>query len=469
KVIVIRPHYAAAYLNRGLARQEMEDYASALRDYDQSIKFDPQNALAFNNRGIVKHKLEDYNSAIMDYDMAIRLNPEMASAYFNRAMAREILKRPGYQGDYKIAAQLNPSFDLENRKVNAEKLAQQKQQKQNQQKSNKQQQNTNNNQQNNQANQNATAQNNQGQSTQQNNDDAEEKESEAEKRKRRRKMNLVIQDSRDLPSDDEEEVDDGRIQNKNIVIDLQPLFLIAAFEKNGVDYDRFQYYNTVIDDLNVENNYDPLLSISNKSVTTYQSVFENFILYFNEKIDIQENAHNYLNRGIFYSLTGDYNNALTDLNTALQLDDEASIAYFTRANSRYKIQEQMELVAGTQANVSIPMQERNENNDSDEELPPSVDYKQILEDYEVTLFLQPDFFFGYYNRAYIKLRLGEYKSAIEDLNHAIKLEPEFAEAYFNRGLTKIFMDDVEGGALDLSRAGELGISGAYNIIKRYCN
>ena len=80
-----------------------------------------------------------------------------------------------------------------------------------------------------------------------------------------------------------------------------------------------------------------------------------------------------------------------------------------------------------------------------------------------------DFFFGYYNRAYIKLRLGEYKSAIEDLNRAIALEPEFAEAFFNRGLTKIYMDDLEGGALDLSRAGELGIHGAYNIIKRYCN
>ena len=65
--------------------------------------------------------------------------------------------------------------------------------------------------------------------------------------------------------------------------------------------------------------------------------------------------------------------------------------------------------------------------------------------------------------------MGEYKSAIEDLNRAIELEPEFAEAYFNRGLTKIFLDDVEGGAMDLSKAGELGILGAYNIIKRYCN
>ena len=79
------------------------------------------------------------------------------------------------------------------------------------------------------------------------------------------------------------------------------------------------------------------------------------------------------------------------------------------------------------------------------------------------------FFFGYYNRAYIKLRLKDYKSAIEDLNKAIELEPEFAEAYFNRGLTKIFLDDTEGGAIDLSSAGELGIHGAYNIIKRYCN
>jgi hypothetical protein len=28
---------------------------------------------------------------------------------------------------------------------------------------------------------------------------------------------------------------------------------------------------------------------------------------------------------------------------------------------------------------------------------------------------------------------------------------------------------VEGGAMDLSKAGELGIQDAYNVIKRYCN
>jgi tetratricopeptide (TPR) repeat protein len=130
--------------------------------------------------------------------------------------------------------------------------------------------------------------------------------------------------------------------------------------------------------------------------------------------------------------------------------------------------EQIELVEAEKNEISLSMQPRDFIEDQSQQLS-STEYSQILDDYELTLFLNPNFFFGYYNRAFIKLRLGEYKSAIEDLNRAIELEPEFAEAYFNRGLTKIFMDDIDGGALDLSRAGELGITGAYNVIKRYAD
>lgn len=474
KVIIIRPHYAGAYLNRGLARFEMEDYASAMRDYDQSIKFDPKNALAFNNRGIVKHKLEDYNSAIMDYDMALSLNPEMASAYFNRAMAREILKRPGFENDYRVAAQLNPKFDLKSRRVDAEQLAQNQQNKQNQQGGQAQQSQNPNGQNSAQNNQQNTTPNNGGQpnKTQVRAQEEADKKAEAELRKRRRRVNLVVEDSRDLPDGEEEEIDDGRIQNKNIVVDLQPLFIVSAFEKNAIDYDRFQYFNMDIDKLNEKNNYDPWLTLSNKSVSAYRNIFENFILYFNEKLAIQENSHNFLNRGIFYSLMGEYNESLQDLNTAIELNKKDGVAYFTRANCRYKMLAQIETLSGTQAAMTISMEspniEENENlENGDKQV--TIDYKQILEDYEVTLFNNPNFFFGYYNRAFIKLRLGEYKSAVEDLNRAIELEPEFAEAYFNLGLTKIYLDDLEGGALDLSRAGELGIHGAYNIIKRYCN
>lgn len=474
EVIIIRPHYAGAYLNRGIARFELNDYASALRDYDQCINLDPKNEQAFNNRGIVKQKLEDYAGAIMDYDMAILLNPEMASAYFNRATAREILKLPGYHNDYNIAAHLNPKFDFESKRIEAEKQAFNQRyplSKQNQQNNQggtpspnqNTQDSTQNNQ--NQLNQ-ATAQNNLS-----GNDEKEESifdNDEPDNNRKKRIVNLMIEDSRELPGGDEE-VDDGRVQNKNIVIDLQPIFIISAFEKNAVDYDRFQYYNSAINEINEQNNYDPLFTISNKSNAGYKTVFENFILFFNEKIKIQQSSHNYMNRGIFYSLTGDYNKSLDDLNRTIDMDNRQAIAYFVRANCRYKMLEEIEILAGTNNEISVKIGEKNLENAGKNNEPAALEYKKIIDDYQSTLTLNPAFFFGYFNRAFINIRLGEYDNAIADLNHAIELEPEFAEAYFNRGLTKIYMDDPEGGAQDLSRAGELGIYGAYNIIKRYCN
>jgi len=470
QVIIIRPHFAGAYLNRGLARFELDDYASALRDYDQSIKLEPDNALAYNNRGIVKHKLGDYEGAIMDYDIALRQNPEMASAYFNRAMAREILGRPGFADDYRIAAQLNPQFDLESRRLDAEQLAQhqQSQQGQSQQQSSSSQS----------AQQNAGSQSQSQNQTQQNTQDDDDKSKQEDEsrekaeqaRSRRQRINLIVEDSRNLPKEDEEfDEDDGRIQNRNIVIDLQPIFFINAYEKNAVDYERSHYYNLSIDDLNRKNNYNPLFTITNKPVDEFHSVFENFVLYFNERLSIEKNSHNYLNRAIFYYLTGDYSKSMEDLDKSIELDSKQVMAYFIRGNTRYKIVEQIELLNTTPDELSISVGVVTNAQES-EVLPASMpEYQKILDDYQSLLYQKPKFFFGYFNRAYMKLRLKEYRSAIEDLNMAIELEPEFAEAYFNRGLTKIFLDDVEGGAIDLSRAGELGIYGAYNIIKRYCN
>ena len=48
-----------------------------------------------------------------------------------------------------------------------------------------------------------------------------------------------------------------------------------------------------------------------------------------------------------------------------------------------------------------------------------------------------------------------------------ELNPAFAEAYYNRGLVQIFMKDTRKGCLDMSKAGELGIPEAYEILKQY--
>jgi tetratricopeptide (TPR) repeat protein len=457
KIIVIRPHYAGAYLNRGLARFEMNDYASALRDYDQCIKLEPDNALAFNNRGIIKQKLEDYNGAIMDYDMAIRLDPGMANAYFNRAMAREILKRPGYEKDYQVAADLNPQYDLSRFTVSADQMAKQS--------SNPGQQSQPAAGSGNQPANNPSV--NKSEATKDTKTDDKTREEEIRKRRR---LSLIVSDSRNLPKENQENSEDPLVQNRNPVIDLQPVFMISAFEKNSVNYERLQYFNADIELINKENNYNPLLTITNKTDEGYQDMFRNYILYFNEKITIAGNCHNYLNRGIFNCLSGNYNQALDDLNKAIELDSGQMLGYFSRANCRLKMIEHIETLpeASHPLQVDAGMNERNQSSNAPAEFV-SDDYELILRDYNKTLDLSPDFFFGYFNRAVIFLKMKKYEDALRDLNKAIELESEFAEAFYNRGLVRIFQNDTKGGALDLSKAGELGLTEAYSIIKRYCN
>ena len=64
------------------------------------------------------------------------------------------------------------------------------------------------------------------------------------------------------------------------------------------------------------------------------------------------------------------------------------------------------------------------------------------------------------------LNLNLYRNG-EHIVRALELDPNLAEAYYNRGLTHIFLGNNRQGVQDLSKAGELGLYSAYNIIKRF--
>jgi len=253
------------------------------------------------------------------------------------------------------------------------------------------------------------------------------------------------------------------------VIDLQPVFMLASYNKYSTGYERPQYYNMELETINNFNNYNPVITISNKPVDELKEVFKNQILFFNEKIKINnKESQNFLNRGIFYCLIEDYSNSMKDLNKAIELNNSNILAYFARANCRMKMTDAIEQLKQTSDRIKVPI--KNETRKNSETVVETLnDYSDILLDLNTCLEKNPKFPFAYFNQAYVKCKLRDYQGALVDLNKAIEIENDFAEAYFNRGLTKIYLDDVEGGALDLSKAGELGIQDAYNIIKRYCN
>jgi tetratricopeptide (TPR) repeat protein len=91
----------------------------------------------------------------------------------------------------------------------------------------------------------------------------------------------------------------------------------------------------------------------------------------------------------------------------------------------------------------------------------------MLRDYDYVIKNLPDFSFAYYNKANIVCLQRDFKAAIDYYTQAITIDSDFAEAYFNRGLTYIYTNEVEKGLADLSKAGELGIYQAYNLISRF--
>ena len=62
--------------DRGVARALQGNQASALQDYDEACRAQPDSAVAFHNRGIARELQGDLAGARQDYDEAIRLRPD---------------------------------------------------------------------------------------------------------------------------------------------------------------------------------------------------------------------------------------------------------------------------------------------------------------------------------------------------------------------------------------------------------
>ncbi len=105
----------------------------------------------------------------------------------------------------------------------------------------------------------------------------------------------------------------------------------------------------------------------------------------------------------------------------------------------------------------------------DEKQETIIDYSQAIADYSKIVALDNEFVYAYYNRANVYAKSKQIDKALADYDTVIQQDPYFAEAYYNRGIVKIYQGDMKAAAVDLSKAGELGLKSAYNIIKRYCN
>jgi tetratricopeptide (TPR) repeat protein len=176
----------------------------------------------------------------------------------------------------------------------------------------------------------------------------------------------------------------------------------------------------------------------------------------------EEDAIHYFARGIDFYLVQDLAAAIHDFTQAIVADGSLWLSYYSRAVARYK---QMEMA---HADAASSGQVKRADAPTDFMADSRInDYQLILGDLDKAIDLAPDFAYTYYNRGNVLSNLKDYRAAIVSYNDAIALEPNLAEAYYNRGLTYIFLGENARGISDLSKAGELGLFSAYNLIKRF--
>lgn len=104
---------ASLHTNRGVERKRGGDLDGALKDYNESIRLDPNDYFAYNNRANALRDKGDLQGAVADFTTAIRLEPGYAAAFTNRARVHERLKDPAKaRADYNAALAAPPKkFD----------------------------------------------------------------------------------------------------------------------------------------------------------------------------------------------------------------------------------------------------------------------------------------------------------------------------------------------------------------------
>lgn len=87
-VIEAKPYLAEAYYYRAYAKFSLEDYESAEQDLDRAIVFNPFRVEYYQLRGLCRIHNVRYTEAIDDYTRVLSELPEDQGSYYNRVLCR---------------------------------------------------------------------------------------------------------------------------------------------------------------------------------------------------------------------------------------------------------------------------------------------------------------------------------------------------------------------------------------------
>ncbi len=447
------------YINRGIVNVEKKNYNQALSDYNTAVKMDKNNALIYYNRGLLRANLGDYNNALSDLNTVLKLDSTMSEALLQKAMVETSLKDyrtaikdykkiiskyqyflPAYFGVSQCEAALgNQKAAFQYRQL-ADNIEKNKDYISHKNKENIQATNK-------------LALNTQKSST--------SKKTEFFNR-------FAAQNIDDNESEQKyTEATRGTVQDKYTDVINERNFVMTYYAKNDEIRHTNLYYPT-LEIYNKLKKISTILKITNNELPLTAELVNSHFEAINDisaKLEKDnQNADIYFNRSLEFAMVQDFNSAVEDLNKAINLRPDFMLAYFCRANIRYKLLDYNKNSVDVNGKTVTDEKRTKKVSSEGQAL---FDVTLIMADFSKVNDLNPDFSFAYYNKANILCSQKDFQTAILNYTKAIQIDGDFAEAYYNRGLTYLFINEDTKVLADLSKAGELGIYKAYNLIQRF--
>ena len=428
--------YIPAYFSRAMVYYRKHNLQAALADFDRVLELDPTSSVTYFNRALVRTETGDYNRALEDYDQVAAYSPGNVIVYYNRAGLRFRLgELQGALEDYDRAIELYPDFaNAYLGRASVKYLLR-------------------------------------------DSEGAERDRSVAERKISEYRARL----------EGESEVsfaDTSRQFDKLLSFDTQlsdgPVRNTAMGTKERITL-RPSYGFTLRSDAEPGRGLilhpgeaeaeEFIASLGDASVVfgcEGSDMAAAALVRKDEAVsaDIAANGSRwqaYFMRGMTQALLKQYTNAVGALSTAITLSPRNPFLYIARS----AVQAEMTDFISSMDNGYSRISPESDRSARMRDAARTYDYDEAISDLNKAAKLNPNLPCIYYNRGNLFALSGRFPEAFEEYSHAIALDPGLAEAYFNRGLVQIYMKDTRKGLLDISKAGELGIGEAYDLLRLY--
>ncbi len=253
--------------------------------------------------------------------------------------------------------------------------------------------------------------------------------------------------------------------------------------KSGLKKSKKGNHTDAINDYNMSIKYFPNdwdvyweRGVSYSTLGDYQNAIKSLKLFIikyskNNPDDIKSTYSAYANICQFYNMLKEYENAIENCNTALELKPNFDGAFAKRGWANINLKKYDDAINDLTKAIEFARSNKFKSgiyNDRSLVYINLKNYKKAISDCNKAIALNSNNSLAYFRRAYLKSKIEDNSGAISDYNKAINLDPNDYAAYANRGWSKRNLGDIKGACLDWGKATSLGDIKSEKWVKEQC-